>query len=106
LEAVPTAQFWFWCVVGMVCYCVWMIAIEEVQAGTARAVNRKNITVADYAVMLSNLGGSAGDDRYLEDFGRHYGEVVMAFHVRTLGKVLAKCNTVRCRRAATCCKHT
>jgi hypothetical protein len=92
---VPTAHLWIWCVVGTFVYCVWVIAIQQVQEGTERAVQKKNITAADYSVLLSNLGGSTGNDAILEDFGRHFGEVVMAFHIRTLGQVLHKCNEVR-----------
>ena len=65
------------------------------QEWTEKSMQRNNITAADYAVLLSNLNGTGGDDKKLEDFGRHYGDVVRAFHIRTVGRVLVKCNAVR-----------
>ena len=102
-EEIPHGHFWLWAVAGTVLYCLWLIGVQQFQTVTQRAVQRKNITVADYAVFVSNLNGTLGDDSKLEDFGRHYGEVVMAFHIRTLGRVLQKCNNVRSTTSSTTC---
>ena len=94
-KEVPAAHFYMWCVVGTLVYVIWLVSVQEAQAAQARAMHRNNITAADYSVFLSNVGGCKGNDERLEDFGRHYGVIVMAFHLRSLGYVLTKCNDVR-----------
>lgn len=86
---------WLWCVPGMMFFVVWISMLQYLQHALAEAGNRQNINVSQYAVMISNVGGVIADDERLKDFGRYYGDVVAAFHVRDYGRYLIKNLEVR-----------
>lgn len=81
---------WLWCVPGMLFFVAWISLLQYLQHALAEAGNRQNINVSQYAVMISNVGGVTVEDDRLKDFGRYYGEVVAAFHVRNYGRYLTK----------------
>lgn len=66
-----------------------MLVLQHLQYAVAEAGNVKNINISQYAVLLANVGGVNCDDGCLKEFGRRYGDVVAAFHVRDLGRFLA-----------------
>jgi hypothetical protein len=90
------AQVWLWCVPGMLFFVAWLSLLQYLQRALAEAANRKNINVSQYSVMISNVGGVAVQDDRLKDFGRYYGDVVAAFHIRNYGRYLAKNLNVCC----------
>ena len=94
-EDIPTGHFWMWCVVGTTVYCACLMAVQGAQTYLTTKKVRMNLTAANYAVMISNVHGSTGDDAKLEEFGQQWGSVVMAFHIRSVGLVLTWCNSVR-----------
>lgn len=96
-QQVPSAFLWLWCVVGTLIFCIWMLLLQYLQYGFAEAGNVKNINMSQYAVLLSNVGGVDCDDRSLKEFGRRYGAVVAAFHVRNFGRFLTPTLQVRHR---------
>eukprot|EP00892_Ulva_mutabilis_P004598 jgi/Ulvmu1/250/UM001_0254.1 len=95
---VPPGFLWLWCVAVPLVFCLWMLALQYLQYGFAEAGNVKNINMAQYAVLLSNVGGVDCDDNALKEFGRRYGDVVAAFHVRNFGRFLAPSLQLQSRR--------
>lgn len=85
-----------WCVPGMLLFVAWISLLQYLQHAMAEAANRQNINVSQYAVMISNVGGVNIEDDRLKDFGRYYGDVVAAFHVRNYGRYLTKNLEVCC----------
>ena len=74
----------------MLLFCGWMAVLQYLQYSLAEAINLRNINVAQYAVLLSNVGTNACNDQALEDFARTYGDVVSAFYVRDFGRFFSK----------------
>lgn len=91
---------WLWCVPGMLFFVVWISLLQYLQHALAEAGNRQNINVSQYAVLVSNVGGVNIDDERLKDFGRYYGDVVAAFHIRNYGRYLRKNLEVCCESSS------
>ena len=87
---VPQEHIWIWVVAGMVMFCAWMVVLQYLQYSLAEAINLRNISVAQYAVLVSNVGDVKCDEGPLEAFGRMYGDVVSTFYVRDFGRFFAK----------------
>lgn len=94
---------WLWCVPGMIFFVAWITLLQYLQQALAEAGNRQNINVSQYAVLVSNVGGVNIEDDRLKDFGRYYGDVVAAFHVRNYGRYLTKNLEVCCASCAPVC---
>lgn len=94
LDATPIWQAWLWCIVATVIWVVWMRFLSRMQDRVAADVNVRNVTAADFSVWMSNLPEEADNDFQLRQFAEHYGQVVAAFHIRTLGNVLNLNNKV------------
>jgi hypothetical protein len=86
----PQSHVWIWDVVGMLMFCGWMAVFQYLQYSLAEAVNLRNINVAQYAVLVSNVGNVRCEEASLEEYGRVYGDVVSTFFVRDFGRFLAK----------------
>lgn len=86
----PETHVWIWVVGGMVLFCIWMVMLQYLQYTLAEAINLRNINVAQYAVLVSNVGDVLCDERALEEFGLMYGDVVSTFYVHDFGRFLAK----------------
>lgn len=86
----PQSHVWIWVVAGMLLFCGWMAVLQYLQYSLAEAINLRNINVAQYAVLVSNVGNNTCNDKALEDFARSYGDVVSTFYVRDFGRFLSK----------------
>ena len=86
----PQSHIWIWVVVGMAMFCAWIVVLQYLQYSLAEAINLRNISVAQYAVLVSNVGDVKCDEGPLEAFGRMYGDVVSTFYVRDFGRLFAK----------------
>jgi hypothetical protein len=86
----PQSHVWIWDVVGMLMFCAWMVVFQYVQYSLAEAVNLRNINVAQYAVLVSNVGNVKCDEKMLENYGLMYGDVVSTLYVRDFGRFLVK----------------
>jgi hypothetical protein len=64
------------------------------QNHVAAEINKSSVTAADYAVMVSNTGDTDNLKQTLVDFGRHYGQVLAAFPLLSVGDVLTQCHKV------------
>ena len=95
LGEVPLLQLWIWAVPLVMLWCVWLLFLKRAQTPNAEAINSQVISAGDYAVLVTGLGTASGDNTELEEFARHYGEVVMAVHLRSVGGPLSICNEVR-----------
>lgn len=91
LGKVPELQFWIWAIFMMITYMVWLLFLERCQTRSAETINRNVITAGDYAVLVSGTGVESSDNDELRQFACHYGEVVSASHLTTIGKPLAIC---------------
>ena len=72
------------------------------QNGVSAAINCGSVTAADYAVLVSNVGGVAHTKDVLVDFASHYGEVLAAFPLLAVGDVLTQCDAVRSLSLSQC----
>jgi hypothetical protein len=88
----PTLQIWIWCVLFTLFFVVWRSRLQWTQNHVLAKINKSNVTAADYSVLLSNTGDA--DKNTLVEFGRHYGQVVAAFPVLSVGDVLTECQKV------------
>jgi hypothetical protein len=95
-KEVPQGHLWIWYGIGVLLYCLWLIVVQLIQSYTERQVSRsKAFAISNCCVMLSNLNGTKGDNAKLESYARQFGGVRMAFHVRTLGRVVNICRQER-----------
>lgn len=101
LGDIPTVSIWLWCVAFTVIFLAWRSLLAKMQNGVSAAINRGSVTAADYAVLVSNVGGISNIKEVLVDYAAHYGEVLAAFPLLAVGDVLTQCDAVRrwCREA-------
>jgi hypothetical protein len=94
-KSIPVSHLWLWYILGVLLYCCWLIGVKHVQHTTQQRLNSsKAFAASNFCVRLSNLNGTKGDNAKLEEYGRQYGDVRLAFHVRTLGRVVHICKMV------------
>lgn len=96
LGKVPTAQVWIWCVVFTLVFVVWRSLLQRMQNNVSAKINKTNVTAADYAVLVSNTGKTDSVKECLMDFARHYGQVLAAFPLVSVGDILTVCHKVCC----------
>jgi HAMP domain-containing protein len=87
-------QAWLWCVAAMLVYLAWLLWLQRAHAVAQRVRARHNVSAADFAVWISHAGFRDADNTAIEELGRHYGKVILATNVLTLGRVLSKCAEV------------
>jgi hypothetical protein len=91
-KQIPMSHLWLWYILGVLLYCCWLLVVTHVQHSTKRRLNRsKAFATSNFCVQLSNLNGIKGDNAKLGEFAQRYGDVRVAFHVRTLGRVVHIC---------------
>jgi hypothetical protein len=95
LKPVPRVQIWIWCAAFTFAFAIWRIALQKMRKKVAEEVNKHNITAADYTVHVSGLAQTSGQQEELLNFASHYGQVLAAFHLRSVGNPLTTCNEVR-----------
>lgn len=88
LNDVPIYQAWIWCTAGTLFWATWVAFLQKMQADISAEINSRHITAADYTVWVSGLRGTDADDSHIRTFAEHYGQVISAFHVCTVGTVL------------------
>lgn len=95
LDDAPTAQLWIWLAIFPLLFVIWRASLQKMQAEVARKVNAHNVTASDYAVLVDNLSHTEGLQQKLIDFASHYGQVIAAFHLHSVGDALSTCTEVR-----------
>lgn len=88
LSEVPIYQAWIWCTAGTLFWAIWVAFLQKMQADISAEINLRHITAADYTAWVSGLRGTDADDAHIRSFAEHYGQVISAFHVCTVGTVL------------------
>jgi hypothetical protein len=89
-----TRQTWLWCVAAMLVYLAWLLWLQRAHFVAQRVRASHNVSAADFAVWISHAGCRDVDKKSVEKLGRHYGKVILAAHVLTVGRVLSKCTEV------------
>ena len=90
---------WIWAVGFTSIFMIWVLRLEHVQRTIASKLNRGNITVADYSVLVKGFSGNDEDCKQLLEYAAHYGQVYAAFRLRPVGPALLQCEKVcGCRR--------
>lgn len=84
-DSVPGAQLVL-LLIGQLSILVWMLLLKRTQSISADQINASVITAGDYSVFVQKLKLDTIEGDHLIDYARHYGEVVNAVHIATVGR--------------------